>query len=151
MVQTDYFSCSAGHRCESCRARFMCSNRAATWVNILKTWEERKHENMYICRNFANIGNILQSVMLLLQGGGRWFEPSIAHLETSCKQRYFVGTERGPGVAAWPFYCNRTATRAEPNSRSGSQRRFHRVSRGILHVGQDVRVGVEGDGYGGVA
>jgi hypothetical protein len=100
---------------------------------------------------FATICNSQQHPFPPLQGGGRWFEPSIVHLESTWKQGYFANMERGPGVAAWPFYCNRTATRAEPNSRSGSQRCFHCVSRGILHVGQDVRVGVEGDGYGGVA
>jgi hypothetical protein len=34
---------------------------------------------MFVCRDFANCGNPLKTVALLLQGGGRWFEPSIAH------------------------------------------------------------------------
>jgi hypothetical protein len=41
-----------------------------------------------------------------LQGGGRWFEPSIAHLEKSCKKQYFADKERGRGYASWPSYCN---------------------------------------------
>ena len=31
------------------------------------------------------------------------------------------------------------------------QHRFHRLGGGVLHVSKDVRVGVEGDGCGGVA
>src|SRR5215217_9173018 len=84
----------------------------------------------------------------LLQGGGRWFKSSIAHLENTCKTRHFALTERGPGSASRPFCCNRAATRARLTLR---QHRFHRVGGGVLHVGKDVRVGVEGDSYGGVA
>ncbi len=36
-------------------------------------------------------------------------------------------------------------------SRGASERRFHRVGGGVLHIGEYVRVGIEGDGYGGVA
>jgi hypothetical protein len=31
-----------------------------------------------MCR-FASLGKLLKTVVLLLQGGGRWFEPSTAH------------------------------------------------------------------------
>ena len=34
---------------------------------------------------------------------------------------------------------------------SSRKRRLHRGGRGLLHVGQDVRVGAQGDPYGGVA
>src|SRR4028119_105879 len=30
----------------------MCSNRAATRVNLLKAWEKRKYRNTVVCRNF---------------------------------------------------------------------------------------------------
>ena len=51
------------------------------------------------------------------------------------------GRDKLPG----PIYCNRSATRTGPGSRDGPQRRFHRVDCGVLHVGQDVGVGVEGE------
>jgi hypothetical protein len=57
----------------------LCSNRAATRVNILKTWERHQIENMHICRVFANSRNLQQTVVLNSHGRGRWFEPSIAH------------------------------------------------------------------------
>ena len=48
------------------------------------------------------------------------------------------------------FLAPFTATRTGHGSRDGTQRRFHRLDCGVLHVGEDVGVGVEGDGYGGV-
>jgi hypothetical protein len=45
-----------------------------------------------------------------LQGGGRWFEPSIAHLEITWKLGYFERAERRPGYAPLPSCCNRAAT-----------------------------------------
>jgi transposase InsO family protein len=40
-----------------------------------------------------------------------------------------------------PIYCNCTATRTGPGLRHGSQRRFHGVGRGVLHIRQDVSRG----------
>jgi hypothetical protein len=45
--------------------RSVCSNRAATQANNLKTREKLRSENTLICRDFANSRNLLQSVMLL--------------------------------------------------------------------------------------
>src|SRR5215203_6428495 len=45
------------------------------------------------------------------------------------------------------LYCNPVG----PELQHASERRFHRIDGTILHVGQDVGVDVEGDGYGGVA
>jgi len=45
-----------------------------------------------------------------LQGGGRWFEPSIAHSRSTCKQRYLAGTEIRPGSASRPFCCGLKST-----------------------------------------
>jgi hypothetical protein len=59
----------------------VCSNRAATQANNLKTRAKLRSENSGICRNFASFRNLRKTVALLLQGGGRWFEPSIAHFE----------------------------------------------------------------------
>jgi hypothetical protein len=61
-----------------------------------------------------------------LQGGGRWFKSSIAHLKKSCKGRFFAGKKSEPGRVSWLSYCNRTATRTGTGSRHGSQRRSHR-------------------------
>jgi hypothetical protein len=43
----------------------LCSNRAATQANNLKTQEKFRAENVLVCRNFANSGNLLQNVALL--------------------------------------------------------------------------------------
>src|SRR5215210_7952054 len=40
-----------------------------------------------------NLGERVESP---LQGGGRWFDSSIAHLENSCKLRYFAKIRREP-------------------------------------------------------
>src|SRR5215217_3800010 len=54
---------------------------------------------------------------------------------------------RGPVHASRTSYCNPD----EVELHHASERRFHRISGTILHVGQYVGVDVEGDGYGGVA
>jgi hypothetical protein len=46
---------------------------------MLKTPEEYPPENTLICRKFAIFRTLLKSITRPLQGGGRWFEPSIAH------------------------------------------------------------------------
>jgi hypothetical protein len=53
-----------GRRFESCQAHSVCSNRAATQTNILKTWENRRAENVRICRISAKLRNFLQNVAL---------------------------------------------------------------------------------------
>src|SRR5919107_4084159 len=54
--------------------RSVCSNRAATQVNILKFCENSLMRNAAVCRNFAIYRNVRNNVALLLQGGGRWFD-----------------------------------------------------------------------------
>ena len=62
-------------------------------------------------------------------------------LKKSCKSRKKVeGVERWRGG---PY-----SSRTQPRLVEGV---VHRARRRVTHAGQDVRVGVEGDGYGGVA
>src|SRR5215203_3814071 len=69
---------------------------------MLKTPEEYPPENTLICRKFTNSRTLLKSITRPLQGGGRWFEPSIAHLEITWKWRYFERAQGGPGSAPGP-------------------------------------------------
>src|SRR5215208_6910947 len=70
---------------------------------MLKTPEEYPPENTPICREFAIFRTLLKSITRPLQGGGRWFEPSIAHskkavvLQVKC-----VSGGEGPGVTSGP-------------------------------------------------
>jgi hypothetical protein len=65
----------------------LCSNRAATRVNVLKGREERQFKNMAICRNSASSRNLQQTIALPSHGRGRWFEPSIAHFKSPANGR----------------------------------------------------------------
>ncbi len=68
-----------------CKPYRLCSNRAATRVNVLKGREMRQYKNMAICRNSASSRNLQQTIVLPSHGRGRWFEPSIAHSQSTCK------------------------------------------------------------------
>jgi hypothetical protein len=57
----------------------LCSNRAATRVNLLKVWEKRQRKNTAVCGSFAGSRNLWQTIALNSHGRDRWFEPSIAH------------------------------------------------------------------------
>jgi hypothetical protein len=125
----------------SCRPRIYC-NRTAT--GLVQASTQRTQQLLDVGKNAAKRLNFrtcqygMKWRMRNLQGGGRWFEPSIAHLEKSCKGWHFAGKKKGPENASRPFYCNRTATRTGLGSRDGPQRRFHRFDCGVLHVGQDM-------------
>ena len=54
--------------------------------------------------------------------------------------------KRFPALLLQP-YCNPDGAELQ----HASERRFHRIGGTVLHVGQDMGVDVEGDGYGGVA
>jgi hypothetical protein len=41
----------------------LCSNRAATRVNLLKRWEKRNKPNTSICGYFASLGKAQQSIV----------------------------------------------------------------------------------------
>jgi hypothetical protein len=71
--------------------RSVCSNRAATQVNILKSCENNLTRNAAVCRNLAISRNVRKNVALLLQGGGRWFELSIAHCRKVVIYREYGG------------------------------------------------------------
>ena len=58
---------------------------------------------MAICRDFANLGNLWQSAMPPLQGGGRWFDSSIAHLEKVAFCRGKKNAVRRRSVTGAPF------------------------------------------------
>ena len=78
-----------------------------------------------------------------LQGGGRWLEPSIAHLEKAifCRQNTAQESagERIPAFSVQPC-CNPVAWGVCEGS--GDM---------VLHVEEDVKVGLEGDADGAVA
>jgi len=59
----------------------LCSNRAATRADLLKSREKRHGLIVLICRNFASSRNLQQTIALSSHVRGRWFEPSIAHSE----------------------------------------------------------------------
>jgi hypothetical protein len=53
----------------------VCSNRAATRVNLLKCWEKSQHRNLAICGSFAiSSRNLQQTNALPPRGRGRWYE-----------------------------------------------------------------------------
>ena len=57
----------------------VCSNRAATRVNLLKPREKRYEGNASFCSNFAISRTSEKTIALPSHGRGRWFETSIAH------------------------------------------------------------------------
>jgi hypothetical protein len=59
----------------------MCSNRAATRVNLLKARERHYTENVRVCRYFASIRNLQQSIVPPLHGGGQGFDSPRLHFE----------------------------------------------------------------------
>ena len=67
----------------------LCSNRAATRANLLKSREKRHGLNVLICRYFASSRNLQQTIALPSHGRGRWFETSIAHSEKRRSARVF--------------------------------------------------------------
>src|SRR5215213_1378426 len=88
-----------GRRFESCRARSVCSNRAATQLEQSRTEQENgsvKNSKIGIDKpDSRTVQDAPEMPLLPLQGGSRWFKSSIAHLEITCKQRYFVCENRG--------------------------------------------------------
>src|ERR687890_863515 len=70
----------------------MCSNRAATRVNILNCQEKSQHVKSAICRNSASSRTLQQPIVLTSHGRGRWFEPSIAH-----SNRHYLICPHSPG------------------------------------------------------
>src|SRR5829696_5223458 len=84
----------------------MCSNRAATRVNLLKCWERRQDKNTAICGSFAISRNPQQPIALPSHGRGRWFEPSIAHSQKRCFAGKALTNSAGDGVL--PSSCAAT-------------------------------------------
>jgi hypothetical protein len=66
-------------RCNSVTVAHLCSNRAATRVNLLKTRERHRKENMRVCSYFANPGTLQKGMMPPLHGGGQGFESPRLH------------------------------------------------------------------------
>jgi len=96
-------------RCTSVTVSILCSNRAATRVNLSKCWEKHWHSNMAICGHFAISRNVQQSIMLPSHGRDRWFETSIAHFGNTCKTRY-----SGARYSCQDCWCAATAWCEEP-------------------------------------
>ena len=95
------------------RANSVCNNRAATRVNILKTWEKYPPEDMHFCRSFANSGNPRQSIESPLQGGGSLVR--IQHrplLETFVLQVKHKDAKEG-NIPSSPWYTSSTPTQSE--------------------------------------
>jgi hypothetical protein len=57
----------------------LCSNRAATRVNLLKHREERQYRNRPTCTDSANSRNLEQTISAPLHGGGQGFESPRLH------------------------------------------------------------------------
>src|SRR5215216_7044748 len=96
----------------------VCSNRAATQTNNLKTQEKHYTVNSIICRYFANSRNLLQTIVLPSHGRGRWFEPSIAHLEKAVFYRQNVSSKEASDQIRGFF----TATVLQPASAASPPR-----------------------------
>jgi hypothetical protein len=62
---------------------------------------------------FAIVCNSLQRSFPPLQGGGRWFDSSIAHLEKAAFCRTKVEHEKGDRSYSDPFYTSSTLTGAD--------------------------------------
>jgi hypothetical protein len=69
-------------------------------------------------RNFLTGQSVAGHPRPNLQGGGRWFEPSIAHYKTTAKQRFLWVRNDGRKVYPGPF----TATRLERAGIQGTRR-----------------------------
>jgi hypothetical protein len=61
----------------------MCSNRAATWVTLLKAREKQSRKNHRFCSYFANSGKVQQGLAPPLHGGGQGFESPRLHSKIS--------------------------------------------------------------------
>jgi hypothetical protein len=70
---------SNGRRFGFCRAYLVCSNRAATRVNLLKTRAKCSRKKIAICRCFASSRTLQQTIVPPLHGGGQGFESPRLH------------------------------------------------------------------------
>ena len=61
---------------------YLCSNRGATRVNLLKYQEQRFSRNTCFCSDFASSGKVQQSVAPPLHGGGQGFDSPRLHYST---------------------------------------------------------------------
>src|SRR5215203_517956 len=69
----------------------VCSNRAATRVNLLKCREMCSRQNAAVCRHSANSRNVQQTFVASSHGGGHEFESRRVH----SKKGYFAGKIAG--------------------------------------------------------
>ena len=77
---------------------------------MLKTPEGYQPENTLICRQFTIFRTLLKSITRPLQGGGRWFEPSIAHYKAPAKDGILRARREGQEEFPGPL----TATVLQP-------------------------------------
>ena len=83
---------------------------------MLKTPEEYQPENTLICRQFTISRTLLKSITRPLQGGGRWFEPSIAHSEKAAFCSINVKYPKRAAIYFGSWYTSSTPTRLEDMS-----------------------------------
>ncbi len=82
----------------ACKPYRLCSNRAATRVNLLKSPEKHKRRNTAICSYFANPGMVQQSIVPSSHGGGHEFESRRVHPESSPNTRKNEARDPSIGV-----------------------------------------------------
>jgi hypothetical protein len=93
----------------------LCSNRAATRVNILKCWEKLHRPKICICRGFARPRNLQQTVVPPSHGGGQGFESPRVHLlfVAICRLNAMIERRRRYALELWcsNAACTETRTR----------------------------------------
>ena len=104
------------------RSHRLCSNRAATRVNLLNTREKRVRRKTIFCRAFASSRNLQQTSALPSHGRGRWFDRASPTTELFAKPAILVITNSS-GLCSnrHPAYGLRT--------NSSSRRRVYSVGR----------------------
>jgi hypothetical protein len=118
----------------------MCSNRAATRVNILKAREKRHEGNARICSDFASFRKLQQSIVPLLHGGGQGFDSPRLHFQESPICRNNRVMRKGLSGDTAPVDTNPLRERI-----------LHSLRGMFPHAGNDVRIGIEGDRNAGVS
>jgi len=106
-------------------ARHECSNGAATRTCNCEHPQGAHEQKLCFCRKSRSMAVNGGGVLPPLQGGGRWFELSIAHVQNPCKRAIFCGQGeraglRFPALLLQP-YCNPTRTSRNPLDKAGSE------------------------------
>jgi hypothetical protein len=121
-----------------------CCNRSRTEPNTTGFAPDLKDRKPLRQADFLTGQSVAGEPQPNLQGGGRWFESSIAHYKNTGICRRNVDYEKGPNPRPTLFDTTLTPPRATRVLRPSRRRPRP-------HAGEHVAVGIEGDGDGGVS